>query len=276
MAIHIGCGSWTDDVYTGVLYPRGLPPAQRLATYATWFDHIEVNSTYYAAPKEKVTASWAKQTPGGFKFQIKLHRAFSQNPQRAAEGDGVQRLLRGVAPLIRENKLAAFLLVPSPSFTPDRHRLEELDALTKKLWPHPLAVELRDCGWVQGKQKAQTLEYFRSHGLVWVAVDMPVIKGASLMPYVGEATRGDLAYVRLHGRNPRYTTAKSAAERHDYEYDARALADVVAKLKKLSRKTGELYVVANNHAHDFAPKTALALQRALGLRARVKEAAKRA
>lgn len=275
MAIHIGCGSWTDDVYTGVLYPRGLPAAERLATYATWFDHIEVNSTYYSAPKEKITAGWAKQTPAGFQFQIKLHRAFSQNPQRAAEGDGVERLLRGVTPLIRERKLGAFLLVLSPSFTPDRHRLEELDDVAKKLQPHPLAVELRDRSWVQGKQQIQTLDYFRSRGLVWVAVDMPAIKGASLMPFVGEATRRELAYVRLHGRNPQYTAAKSAAERHDYEYSARALADVVAKLKKLSRKAENLYVVANNHAHDFAPKTALALQRALGLRAQARRAGKR-
>jgi uncharacterized protein YecE (DUF72 family) len=265
MAIHLGCGSWTDDVYTGVLYPAGLPKEQRLARYADQFDHVEVNSTYYSAPRERITAGWAAQTPKGFTFHIKLHRAFSQNPLRAAEGDGVDRLLRGVAPLIQAKKLGVFLLVLSPSFTPDRHTLNELDVLAEKLRPYPLAVELRDRAWVQGKRKAETLAYFRSRKLVWVAVDMPKISGSSLMPFVGEATRRDLAYVRLHGRNPRYTAAKSAAERHDYAYNARSLADVVKKLNIMATGVGDLHVVANNHAHDFAPKTALALQRAFGL-----------
>src|SRR5437016_3940991 len=110
-AIHVGCGSWADPEYTGVLYPKGLPPAEKLRVYATHFDHIEVNSSYYATPRREATNAWVKQTPPGFIFQIKLHRAFSQSPAGATKGELVPKLLKGVEPLIRSRRLGVFLLV---------------------------------------------------------------------------------------------------------------------------------------------------------------------
>ena len=266
MAIHVGCGSWTDAVYTGVLYPPGLPAGRRLNAYAQRFDQVEVNSTYYAAPRANITAGWVKQTPPGFTFHIKLHRSFSQSPQRASEGDGVKRLLAGVSPLIAAKKFGVFLLVLTPSFTPSRHRIEELDALAAALQPHALAVELRDREWVEGDARERTLDYFRSRRLVWVAVDMPQIKNSALMPDVDEVTRPDLAYIRLHGRNPGYTRAKTAAERHTYDYTRRDLAQLVKRIQSLGDRAEQVHVVANNHAEDFAPKAALALQRLLARR----------
>ncbi|MEO6004115.1 MAG: DUF72 domain-containing protein [Opitutus sp.] len=272
MAIHVGCGSWTDAVYTGVLYPPGLPAGKRLNAYSQRFEHVEVNSTYYAAPRAKVTAGWVKQTPPGFIFHIKLHRSFSQSPHRATEGEGVNRLLAGVAPLVEAERLGVFLLVLSPSFTPARHRIEELDALASKLQPHALAVELRDRDWVKGKAREQTLAYFRARRLVWVAVDMPRIAASALMPAVDEVTRPDLAYIRLHGRNPGYTRAKTAAERHTYDYTRGDLGQLVKRVKSLADRAEQVHVVANNHAEDFAPKAALELQRLL--RSRVSSTAK--
>jgi uncharacterized protein YecE (DUF72 family) len=159
--VHLGCGSWADPEYTSVLYPKGLPPEQRLNCYARWFDHVEVNSSYYATPKSETTTQWAKQTPASFTFTIKLHRAFSRNPAKVAtEGKLLDYLLKGVQPLIKTRKLAAFLLVLAPDFTPEKHRLEELDPLVKKLQPHLLAVELRHRDWVAGKKREASLAYF--------------------------------------------------------------------------------------------------------------------
>jgi uncharacterized protein YecE (DUF72 family) len=204
MAVSIGIGSWADAEYTGILYPRGVAAKDRLPTYAKFFDHVEVNSSYYATPRAAVVADWVKRTPVDFVFHIKLHRAFSQSPQKTArESELLSYLLKGVQPLIRAKKLGVFLLVLPPTFSPDRHQLEELDALAGKLAPHPLAVELRHSDWVKGRAKARTLDFFRERKLVWVAVDMPRIKGATLMPRVDAVTRPDLAYVRLHGQNKR-------------------------------------------------------------------------
>lgn len=261
MDVRIGCGSWADEEYVGVLYPKELPSGDRLAAYAKRFTSVEVNSSYYATPRQETTAKWVKQTPPGFLFDIKLHRAFSQSPENTAKaGKLVDLLLDGVKPLIRAKRLGVFLLMLDPRFTADNHRLEELLPVAKALRPHTLAVELRHKSWVSGRQKESTLAFFREHGLAWVIVDMPRISGASLLPPVYAVTDPGLAYLRLHGRNPDYLKAKSAAERHHYLYPSTVLRDIAKRVWQLGCEAGQVRVVANNHAEDFAPRTALALQ----------------
>lgn len=261
MAISIGCGSWADAEYTGILYPPGWPAKERLKGYAKRFSHVEVNSTYYAIPRETVVKSWIQQTPPGFIFDLKLHRAFSQSPAKtAAAGELVKRLLAAAEPLIAARRLGVFLLVLPPSFSPERHQLSELDGVIEKLAPHLLAVELRHSDWVSRGAKTETLAYFRRRKAVWVAVDMPKIKGSTLMPAVDEATHPELAYLRLHGRNPKYLEAKTAEEGHSYAYAPRELKSLVTRIETLAEQATNVRVVANNHAEDFAPRTALALK----------------
>jgi uncharacterized protein YecE (DUF72 family) len=259
--IEIGCGSWADKEYTGVLYPKGLPAEKRLATYATHFNVVEVNSSYYMTPRRDTVNDWVKQTPPDFIFNIKLHRAISQSPQKvAADGRLLEMLLDGIAPLIKAKKFGVFLLTLSPNFSPEKHRLDELDELVKKLRPHVIAVEFRHNGWIKGAQRAETLAYFRKRKVAWVSVDMPALKHATLMPPIDEVTHPGFAYLRLHGRNKKYLKAKSAAERHEFQYSARELKEVVARIQVLAKKARRVFVFANNHAYDYAPRTALELK----------------
>ena len=135
--------------------------------------------------------------------------------------------------------------------------------MAEKLAPQPLAVELRHRNWVKGAQRDQTLAYFRQRRLIWVAVDMPRIAGSDLMPPIDEVTHPTQAYLRLHGRNPNYLEAGSAAEGHTYLYSAREIAALAGRARTLAGKAKEVYVTANNHAQDYAPRTALELQKRL-------------
>jgi uncharacterized protein YecE (DUF72 family) len=267
--ISIGIGSWTDKEYKGLLYPKGLSDNQRLSTYATWFDHIEVNSSYHRIPPVAFVKNWVKQTPPDFLFDFKLPREISGNPEaRARDGRQITQLLRSARPMIDTGKLGAFFLVLPPSFGPEKHRLEELERLVEKLRPHMLAVELRHRGWVAGRQRARTLEFFRARKLVWIAVDMPRIRGSTIMPVVDEVTNPQLAYLRLHGRRKDWSTLKDAKSKHSYEYSKKELIEIADRVKALAKKAKTVHVVANNHAQDFAPRTALALQRLLGVQRR--------
>jgi uncharacterized protein YecE (DUF72 family) len=194
-----------------------------------------------------------------------LHRAISQSPKKAAPGELPAALLHNMEPLLSAKKLGTFLLVLPPSFGPKKHALEELDALVEKLQPHPFAIELRDNAWVAGAQRAATLEYFRSRRLVWVAVDMPQIEESTIMPGVDEVTHPEIAYIRLHGRNPGWFQVKEAAERHHYSYAPKELDEIAARIGTLAKAARTVYAVCNNHAEDFAPKAALALRERLGL-----------
>ncbi|HEU5078014.1 MAG TPA: DUF72 domain-containing protein [Opitutaceae bacterium] len=266
MPIRIGCGSWADQEYVGILYKPGLPAKKRLSGYAEHFNHIEVNSSFYATPKAATTRSWIADTPDDFTFTVKLHRAFSLSPGKTAEkGELIDALLEGAAPLIEARRLSAFFLVLPPSFAPEKKRLEELDVVAEKLRGYRLAVELRHKDWVSGAQREKTLGYFRERGLVWIAVDMPKIADSTIMPAVDEVTNDSLAYLRLHGRNPKYLEAGSAEEGHRYDYPAAELKQIAERVKGLAEKAKDVHVIANNHSHDYAPKAALALKGLLGV-----------
>lgn len=261
--VRIGIGSWTDAAYTGVLFPGGVPAEERLSVYATRFDHVEVNASYYATPRIEAVREWVRRTPDGFTFDVKLHRVFAQSPAKAGAGDFLPRFLGALEPLIAADRLGALLLVLPPSFSPSRHQLDELDALAAELRGYPLAIELRDAGWVKGAQRAATFSYFRERKLVWVAVDMPAIAGSDLMPAVDEVTNPQLAYLRLHGRNKGWRRGKTAAEKHAYRYTDADLAAISKRIRKLGAAAREVHVFANNHAEDFAPRAALRLKELL-------------
>jgi len=267
MSVRVGIGSWSDDSYRGVLYPPKLPAKDRLRAYAQIFDHVEVNSTYYGAPKPDTVRKWITETPPGFLFDIKLHRVFSQSP-RSAEKSKDKRDLLGytlerLAPLIEAKKLGVFLLLLPARFSPVKHSLAELDTLADRLRPFPLAVELRDPAWMKGNARPATLTALRERGIVWVTVDMP--KGAEFMPAIDEVTRTGLAYLRLHGRNRMgYLKGGSAAGQHHYRYREAELKEIATRIRKLARKANEVRVVCNNHAEDFAPRAALTLQKLIG------------
>ena len=108
--ISVGIGGWTDKEYKGLLYPKGLPDNQRLTTYATWFDHVEVNMGYHRIPPVKFVENWVTQTPANFVFDFKLHKNFSTNPEGAARGGKlVPQVLRAARPLGESRELAEAL-----------------------------------------------------------------------------------------------------------------------------------------------------------------------
>ena len=128
---------------------------------------------------------------------------------------------------------------------------------------HQLAVEFRNRGWVEGKNREVTLSYFRERGITWVDVDMPALDDISILPPLNEVTQPKCAYLRLHGRNPKYSESATAAERHDYLYTDKELKEIATRIRKLADHAEHVHVIANNHAKDHAPKTALALKQLL-------------
>ena len=264
MAVHLGCGSWTDDEYVGVLYAKGLAKTSRLSVYAEWFDRVEVNSFYHAIPKREYVQRWVDQTPAKFRFDIKLPKEFSENPAGAARDETVARFLHAVQPVLAANKLGVYLLTMPPSFGPPKRSLTELDGVIEKLRPHVLAVELRHRGWLEGSERATTLDYFHAQQLVWVSVDVAPVDSPRILPLLDVASNPQHAYLRLHGRNPAYGTAGSTEAGHYHDYTPDELGEIAARIKTLAAKAKNVHVTCNNHVENFAPKAAIALKRLLG------------
>ena len=72
--VHVGCSGWNYAEWRGLVYPEDLPQSRWLEHYATHFDTVEVNATFYRLPTRETVEHWIEQTPDGFQFAIKASR----------------------------------------------------------------------------------------------------------------------------------------------------------------------------------------------------------
>ncbi len=82
--ITVGTSSWADPGFVEEWYPAGLTARERLPWYAERFVAVEVNSTFYAVPGRSTVERWARATPDGFTFDVKLHKSLCR--RRCASG----------------------------------------------------------------------------------------------------------------------------------------------------------------------------------------------
>jgi uncharacterized protein YecE (DUF72 family) len=288
--ILVGTASWSDPGFVERWYPKKMPAGERLGWYAQHFEMVEVNSTFYSVPDQRMAERWCAATPDDFTFDVKLHQLFSFHStpvkllppdlQKVAETNAkgivkstpeLQKALLGTflraMSIFRDaRKLGVLLLQLSPAFSPRKHQLTELQPLIDMLGGYDLAIEFRNRNWALGDRLESTIDFVRKRRAIFVNVDAPVSDHFMVMPSeVDEVTDSKVAYLRLHGRNAKaYITGKTVAARFDYDYGESEIAEVAERSTKLAREARELHVVFNNNNLDYAPRAALRLRKALG------------
>ena len=143
-----GYGPWTGVFYSlkqGQTIPGTKQKFDELAYYADRFNTVEINNTFYRPPSPKTAESWAKRTPKGFEFSLKLFQDFTH--KREAKQKDVDVFKRGVDPLADAGKLGALLCQFPASFKLDDASIEYLTWLLKAFKEYPAAVELRHRSW---------------------------------------------------------------------------------------------------------------------------------
>jgi uncharacterized protein YecE (DUF72 family) len=72
--IYIGCAKWNKTDLKG-FYPKGTK--DELTYYATQFNSIELNATFYSLPSVEQVLTWKEKTPENFKFFPKITNTVS-------------------------------------------------------------------------------------------------------------------------------------------------------------------------------------------------------
>ena len=296
-AIRVGTASWTEPEFIKAgWYPQGLAAGQRLAWYATHFNLVELNSSFYALPAAKQCEKWVKDTPDGFLFDVKCHRLLSRHATKAdalpkdlrdqveltdrenviltpdLEAEVAARLIDALAPLQRAGKLGALLLQMTPAFAPRAADLTALEPLLDWLKgrgqnARRVVLELRHHGWLDEQHRDETTAFLREQGVTLASIDGPPADGKhfTIMPAVDLVTEPHLSYLRLHGRDPKaYLTGKTVAERFHYDYSDAELGEVADRARDLAAESDSVHVVFNNNSRDFAPQAATRLRQRLG------------
>jgi uncharacterized protein YecE (DUF72 family) len=289
VSIVVGTSSWADPGFVEHWYPKGLPSKERLPFYAERFEAVELNSSFYAIPAASTVEGWAKVTPDGFRFDVKLHRLLSHHAAQLGElpadlrdevetnergrvlldpaliDEMVRRTAAAFQPLAEAGKLGAYLLQLTPAFDPRRNELDELAPVVEGLAPTPVAVEFRRRSWASSKRFESVLDWLSAHDAVFVCVDTPPGDHVPIFPPIDAVTRESLAYMRCHGRNLEgYLHGRSVAERFDYDYPREELAEIAGRAKALGEEAEQVHVMFNNNARELAPKAARALRGILG------------
>lgn len=238
--VHVGCSGWNYADWRERVYPKGLPANRWLEHYATLFDTVEINSTFYRLARPAAVARWVAQTPPGFVFAAKASRYLTHMKRLTDMEQGVQRYYASIAPLVESGKLGPVLWQLPESFRRDDARLAHaLDRLP----PGRHCFELRHPSWFV----PEVYELLRWHGVALAYGDAPT------RPWVAWELTTDWTFVRFHygarGRRGNYSEAEVAA-----------WAGRIAAM----RERAEVFVYFNNDWEGFAVRNALQMKRLLG------------
>ena len=71
--VWIGCSGWQYASWRGgAFYPERLAQRRWLGHYASVFDTVELNNTFYRLPKVEAVQRWADESPDSFLFTVKV------------------------------------------------------------------------------------------------------------------------------------------------------------------------------------------------------------
>lgn len=199
MEVFIGCAKWNKTDLKG-FYPRGTK--DELTYYATQFNSIELNATFYGMPAAEQVLTWKEKTPDGFKFFPKITNTVSHFRRLLNIDDVVTQFATTV--LNFDEKLGMVFLQLHDNFKPkDRDRLIKF----VENWPKevPLAIELRNQEWFGNEEILnETCELFEKHQITNILVDtagrrdmlhMRLTTPVAFIRYVGANAESD--YTRL-------------------------------------------------------------------------------
>ncbi len=233
----IGTSGWNYGHWRGRFYPEKLPASKWLAHYATHFDTVECNATFYRLPSEQAFQNWKASTPEGFLWALKGPRIVTHYRRLRDVEEPLEQFLSR-AHLLGE-KLGPVLFQLPPSLHYDEALFEDFASLLSSV--RQAAVEVRHRSWIDDRFFRQ----LETHQIAFCIAD-----SAGRYPF-HEAVTADFVYIRLHGSQKLYASNYS-------ETEIRRWAEKIASWNRPA------YVYFDNDFDAYAVFNALELKKHLG------------
>jgi uncharacterized protein YecE (DUF72 family) len=234
--VRVGCSGWSYQHWRERVYPDGVPQRRWLEHYATLFDTVEVNATFYRLPRRETVAEWVERTPPDFLLAVKASRFLTHVRRLSDVGRGLERFYERIAPLLDSPKMGPVLWQLPETFHRDDERLA--GALVR-LPPGRHCFEFRHESWFA----PEVYELLREHGAALVIGDHPA------RPFQAHELTADWTYVRFH----------SGSRGRRGNYSDRELETWARRIAAWRSRT-EVLAYFNNDWEGFAVRNALALR----------------
>jgi uncharacterized protein YecE (DUF72 family) len=188
--VDVGTSGYSYREWKGSFYPKGVGTKQMLAYYASVFETVEINNTFYKMPEKEVLEAQSAEVPAGFSFAFKAPGQITH-----------QKRLKDVGALVGDfwatlatvgPRLGPVLYGLPPNMKKDLPRLVEVLRMTPP--GRRVAVEFRHESWLD----EETYAALRTAGAALCIADAEELS----VPFVKTAPWG---YLRL--RRARYTKA---------------------------------------------------------------------
>jgi uncharacterized protein YecE (DUF72 family) len=252
-ALRLGTSAFIAAGWEGTFYPAGMKPADFLSHYATVFDTVEVDSTYYRVPSPAMVRGWREKTPKGFLFAAKVPGEITHE-KVLVDCDGDLRRFLDVMDILGE-KLGP-LLFQFPYF--NKKAFATVDDFLARLGPflkklprgYRFAVETRNKNFLGPR----LLDLLRARGVALVLIDHPWMpRPAQILAQMDPLT-ADFTYIRWLGD-------RKAIEEQTKVWDKtivnrrRELIEWVESIRKFNQRSVDVFAFANNHYAGHAPDT---------------------
>ena len=178
------------------LFPEQYQHSSRLTYYASLFNSIEINSTFYKLPLPKTIGKWMTEVPAHFKFTFKLWKGITHVSELDFKETDVEAFFSMISPTAQKKGCVLIQFPPSIG----KNNIQRLDLLLKCIalyninreWK--IAVEFRNKSWYQ----SDVYELLESHHAALVVQDMPKVS----TPTIDHSS--DFMYIRFHGPTGNY------------------------------------------------------------------------
>ncbi|GGH74343.1 uncharacterized protein YecE (DUF72 family) [Filimonas zeae] len=177
-------------------FPEEYRSASRLTYYASLFNTLEVNSSFYKVPQPETFARWAAEVPDNFRFTVKLWKGITHARALAWQEQDVIKFMQAARQL--GNKKGCLLIQFPASVTVDYVApVKQLLQLVRRHNPHNewhTVVEFRHTGWYT----PQTYQMLNQQHCSIVLHD----KSRSATMQLNE--HASVAFIRFHGTDDNY------------------------------------------------------------------------
>jgi uncharacterized protein YecE (DUF72 family) len=209
-------------------FPLEFREKSRLNYYASLFNTIEINSSFYKIPMRTTFERWSLDVPPGFRFTLKLWRDISHAKALDFKPEDVAAFL-AAAEAIGEKKGCILVQFPGKINLEYYAKVEELLSVLQEHdngnhWPK--AVEFRNPDWYVG----ETAELLRHYGAALVVHD----KAKGKNKYLTGPTA--FVYLRFHGPEGNYRGS----------YSDEFLGEQARLVQQLLKEGKDVYAYFNN------------------------------
>lgn len=236
--LRIGTSGWSYRHWKNIFYPPEVKMSQWLEYYATQFDCVELNTSFYRVPQEQTVKDWQKRTPDGFRFCFKLSRYITQLKKLNDVEEPLGKFFERMKPL-RQCAGPVLVQLP-PHFGFDAERTENFFKLLKHYRSYRFALEARHQTWIT----AAAFELMKKYGVAFV-----IAESGGRFPY-SETVTTDLVYLRFHGPAGLYAS----------DYSSESLRKYAKMIGQWLDEKRDVWGFFNNDVNGYAIKNARELR----------------